>query len=94
MRAIPTVPGLSDLLILLSLPALCQELGVAWHPADCWDGKCRQQQLHMPEQLQQDGTFQPAACYAGSVRHTFLNVSTTASTAIPSVNVGEERHVP
>jgi len=48
----------------------------------------------MPEQPQQDGTSQPVACYADSVRHIFLNIWTTASTAIPPVNVGEEGHVP
>jgi hypothetical protein len=61
---------------------------------DCWDEKYRQQQLHMPEQLQQDGTSQPVACYADSVKCTILNVCTTVSTAIPPVDVGEERHVP
>jgi hypothetical protein len=71
---IVTVPGLSYLLVLLSLLALYQEWGVALCPVDYWVEKYRRQQLHKPVQPQQDGTFQSGACYAGSVRQIFHNV--------------------
>lgn len=69
-----TIPGLSYLLVLLSLLALYQEWGVALYPVDCWVEKYRQQQLHKPVRPQQDGIFQSGACCADSVKQIFHTV--------------------